>query len=51
MVRQWSRVRPSGGRLYVNEARELFTAGPEAGVFTYVGRATLNCRFLKPQVA
>ncbi len=51
VVREWSRVRPSGGRLYINEARELFTPGPEAGVFTYVGRTTLDCWFPEPQVA
>lgn len=50
LVRQWAKIRPGGGRLYINEARELFTPAGAAGVFTYVGRAPLDRWFPEPQV-
>jgi hypothetical protein len=33
------KVKPNGGRLYINEARELFAPGDDAdaGVYTYIG--------------
>lgn len=50
LVREWARIRPGGGRLYINEAREVFTPGSEAGSFLYVGRAPLDRWFPEPRV-
>ncbi len=50
LVRCWSSLRPHGGRIYINEARELFTPAREGATWTYVGRASLDQRFPEPQV-
>lgn len=50
LVRGWARIRPGGGRLYINEARELFTPASEPGAFTYLGRVPLDGWFPEPAV-
>jgi hypothetical protein len=47
-VRTFSKFRPQGGRLYINEARELFSPDPDRG-FVYLGFAPTDRWFPEPR--
>jgi hypothetical protein len=47
-VRGFSKFRPHGGRLYINEARELFSPDPNGG-FVYLGYAPTDRWFPEPR--
>jgi hypothetical protein len=50
VVREWSRFKPRGGGVYINEARELFAPDSDnAAEFTYLGRATIDRWFPEPR--
>ncbi|WP_156374211.1 hypothetical protein [Cellulomonas sp. Leaf334] len=48
-VRELARHRPTGGRLYINEAREMFSPLDGEGSFVYLGRAPIDRWFPEPQ--
>ena len=48
-VRTFSKYRTSGGRLYINEAREMFSPSGEAGHFVYLGFAPVHLWFPEPR--
>lgn len=49
VVREWAKYKRSGGGVYINEARELFTPiGTDAYRCTYLGRVPLNSWFPEP---
>ncbi len=47
-VRSLSRFRPQGGRLYINEAREIFSPSRDGG-FVYLGYAPTHSWFPEPR--
>lgn len=49
VVRQWSRHKPGGGAIYINEARELFA--PVGDGWIYLGRASYQEWFPEPLVS
>lgn len=49
-VRDLSRFRRTGGRLYINEAREMFTPSDHSpGEFVYLGSAPIHSWFPEPR--
>ena len=50
VVKEWSRHKPGGGAVYINEARELFAPANGGESFVYLGRVTYDQWFPMPGV-